>query len=122
MASKLLHFHSRDDKVAAQAALDRTVAHIIDHNSVLECAKRKVKRSGPAPIVVELEQTINMVAYCFNSAKTDAKFFSTYSPMFCNDRAHEIKSVSRNLKKGRLSFSLASDPVTVGPEEINIAL
>ena len=55
-------FRSRDDKVAARAALDRTVAHIIDHNSGLERAKRKVERSGPAPIVVELEQTINTVA------------------------------------------------------------
>ena len=61
LASKLLRFHSRDDKVAARAALDRTVAHIIDHNSGLECAKRKVERSGLAPIVIELEQTINMV-------------------------------------------------------------
>ena len=47
---------------AAGTALDRTVAHIIDHNSGLERAKRKVERSGPAPIVVELEQTINTVA------------------------------------------------------------
>ena len=62
LASKLLRFRSRDDKVAARAALDRTVAHIINHNSGLECAKRKVERSGPAPIVVELEQTINTVA------------------------------------------------------------
>ena len=60
-ASKLLRFCSRDDKVAARAALDRTIAHIIDHNSGLEHAKRKVERSGPAPIVVELEQTINTV-------------------------------------------------------------
>ena len=62
MASKLLRFHSRDDKVAARAALDRTAAHIINHNSGLECAEWKVERSGPAPIVVELEQTINTVA------------------------------------------------------------
>ena len=62
LASKLLRFRSRDDKVAARAALDRTVAHIIDHNSGLERAKRKVERSGPAPIVVELEQAINTVA------------------------------------------------------------
>ena len=47
---------------SARAALDRTVAHIIDHNSGLERAKRKVERSGPAPIVVELEQAINTVA------------------------------------------------------------
>ena len=59
--AKLLHFRSRDDKVAAQAALDRTVTHIIDHNSGLKRAKRKVDKSGPAPIIVELEQTINMV-------------------------------------------------------------
>ena len=62
LASKLLRFRSRDNKVAARAALDRTVAHIIDHNSGLERAKRKVERSGPAPIVVELEQAINTVA------------------------------------------------------------
>ena len=61
-ASKLLRFRSRDDKVVARAALDRTVAHIIDHNSGLERAKQKVERSGPAPIVVELEQAINTVA------------------------------------------------------------
>ena len=59
---KLLHFRSRVDKVAARAALDCTIAHIIDHNSDLERAKQKVERSGPAPIVVELEQTINTVA------------------------------------------------------------
>ena len=37
----------------------------------------------------------------FNSAKTDAKIFSTYSPMFCieiNDRVREIKVVTCNLK------------------------
>ena len=39
LASKLLRFRSRDDKVAARAALDRAVAHIIDHNSDLERAK-----------------------------------------------------------------------------------
>ena len=55
LASKLLHFRLRDDKVATRAALDRTVAHIIDHNSGLERAKQKVERSGPAPIIVELE-------------------------------------------------------------------
>ena len=32
-----------------------TVAHKVDHNSGLECAKQKVERSGPAPIVVQLE-------------------------------------------------------------------
>ena len=62
LASKLLCFCSRDNKVAARAALDRTVAHIIDHNSGIERAKRKVERSGPTPIVVELEQTVNTVA------------------------------------------------------------
>ena len=62
LASKLLRFHSRDDKVAARAALDRTVAHIIDHNSGFEHAKQKVERSGPVPIVVEVEQTINTIA------------------------------------------------------------
>ena len=46
----------------ARAALDYTVAHIIDHNSGLKRAKQKVERSGSAPIVVELEQTINTVA------------------------------------------------------------
>ena len=61
LASKLLRFRSRDDKVAARAALDRTVTHIIDHNSGLERAKRKVEGSGPAPIVVELEQTIKLI-------------------------------------------------------------
>ena len=52
------------NKVAARAAIVCTVAHIhvIDHNSGLERAKRKVERSGPAPIVEELEQTINKVA------------------------------------------------------------
>ena len=62
LASKLLRFRSRVDKVAARAALDCTIAHIIDHSSGLERAKQNVERSGPAPIVVELEQTINTVA------------------------------------------------------------
>ena len=62
LASKLLCFRSRVDKVAAQAALGCTVAHVIDHNSGLERAKQKVERSGPAPIVIELEQTINTVS------------------------------------------------------------
>ena len=62
LASKLLSFRSRDDKVVARAALDCTVAHTIDHNSGFERTKRKVERSGPAPIIVELEQTINTVA------------------------------------------------------------
>ena len=64
LASKLLRFHSRVDKVAARAALDSldcTVAHIIEHAYGHERAKQKVERSGPAPIVVELEQTINTV-------------------------------------------------------------
>ena len=61
LASKLLRFRSRVDKVAVRAALDCTVTHIIEHNSGLEHAKQKVERSGPAPIVVELEQTINTV-------------------------------------------------------------
>ena len=62
LASKLLRFCLRVDKVAARAALDCTVARIINHNSGLERAKQKVERSGPAPIVVELEQTINTIA------------------------------------------------------------
>ena len=61
LASKLLHFRLRVDKVAARAALVCTVAHIIDHNSGLERTKQKVERSGPAPVIVELEQTINTV-------------------------------------------------------------
>ena len=61
LASKLLRFRSRVDKIAVRAALDCTVTHIIEHNSGLEHAKQKVERSGPAPIVVELEQTINTV-------------------------------------------------------------
>ena len=40
----------------------RTTAHKVDHNSGLEHDKRKVERSGPAPIDVELEQTVNTVS------------------------------------------------------------
>ena len=57
LASKVLRFCSRVDKVAAFC---HTIAHKLDHNSGLQRAKRKVERSGPDPIVVLLEQTVNM--------------------------------------------------------------
>ena len=57
-----LCFRSRVDKVAALAPLGSTIAHKVDHNSGLECAKQKVERSGPAPIVVQLEQMVNTVS------------------------------------------------------------
>ena len=49
------------NKVATRVALGCTTARKVNHNSGLERTKRKVERSGPAPIVVELEQAINTV-------------------------------------------------------------
>ena len=39
-------------------ALGRTVARKLNHNSGLEHGERSDERFGPAPIVVELEQTV----------------------------------------------------------------
>ena len=50
LASKLLRFRSRDDKVATRAALDRTVAHIIDHNSGLERAVNEKLKDLALPL------------------------------------------------------------------------
>ena len=55
-------FSSRVDEVAVRAALGRTVAHKVAHNSGLERAKRKVERPRPAPIVAGLEQTLYTVS------------------------------------------------------------
>ena len=41
----------------SSAALDHTVTHEASHNFGVKRAKRKVEGSGPAPIVVELEQS-----------------------------------------------------------------
>ena len=65
LASKLLLFHSRVDKVAVRPALGRTVAHKVAHNSGLERTRRKVEGPGPAPIVAELEQTYNARSHSF---------------------------------------------------------
>ena len=94
-------FHSRVYKVAARALLGSTIAHKVNHNSGLKRAKQKIEKSGPAPVVVQLEQTVNTVSQHVNYAKTDTKISSVCSPMFCmeiNDRAREIKLVFHNLK------------------------
>ena len=36
---------------------------------------------GPASIVAELEQTVHMVSYVFNYAKTDVNFLSACRPL-----------------------------------------
>ena len=59
--SKSLLFRSRVDEVSARAALGHTVAHKVGHSSGIKHAKRKVETCGPAPIVVELEQTLYTV-------------------------------------------------------------
>ena len=56
--SKPFLFQSRVDEVPARAAYSHTIGHKVSHSSVIEHAKRKVKTSGPAHIVVELEQTL----------------------------------------------------------------
>ena len=57
-ASKPLLFRPRVDKVSVRAALGHTVAHKVGHSSGIKHAKRKVETCGPAPIDVELEQTL----------------------------------------------------------------
>ena len=57
--SNLFLFRSIVDEVPARAARGRTEVHEVSHSSGLEHAKRKVETSGPAPIVVELGQTVN---------------------------------------------------------------
>ena len=66
-----------------RAALGCTVAHKVSHGSGSEHAKRKVEMCGPAPIIIELDQSLYMVLYVFNYAKTDVRTSSAYSPMFC---------------------------------------
>ena len=60
-ALKPLLFRSKVDEVSAQAALGHTVAHKVDHSSGIKRAKQKVETCGPAPIVIELEQTLYTV-------------------------------------------------------------
>ena len=79
-ASKPFLFRSRIDKVSARAALGHTIALKVGHSSGIKHAKRKVKMCGPAPIVVELEQTLYMVWLSFNYAKTDMKISSALWP------------------------------------------
>ena len=78
-----------------RAARGRTVVHEVSHSSGLEHAKRKVETSGPALIVVVLEQTVNTAQWHFNYAKTDVKIPSAYSPMLCTEikclRTRKIK-------------------------------
>ena len=55
LASNLLCFCLRVDKLAARVALGSTVAYKVDHNSAIESITGKVEGPGPAPIEVELE-------------------------------------------------------------------
>ena len=73
--SKPFLVRSRVDKVRRERPFGRTMAHKLYHSSGLEHAKWKIETSGSAPIVVQLEQTLYMVSYRFNYAKTDAKNF-----------------------------------------------
>ena len=66
-----------------RAALGCTVAHKVGHDSGSKHAKQKVEMRGPAPIIIELEQSLYMVSCVFNYAKTDVRTSSAYSPMFC---------------------------------------
>ena len=59
--SKPLLFRSRVVEVSAREALGHTIAHKVGHSSGIKHAKRKVETCGPAPIVVELEQTLYTV-------------------------------------------------------------
>ena len=66
--------------------------------------KRNVEMCGPAPIAVELEQTLYMVSWNVNHAKTDVKISSAYGLMVCMEiNVHErckIKPYSRTLIGG----------------------
>ena len=57
--SKELCLCTRLDKVAARAVVGCTVAHKVEHSSGLKRSERKIEVSGPAPNVVELENTVN---------------------------------------------------------------
>ena len=62
-----------------RAARGHIVVHEVSHSSGLEHAKEKVETSGPAHIVVVLEQTVNTAQWHFNYVKTDMKISSAYS-------------------------------------------
>ena len=86
---KTTPFSLRSRQSSGTSGFGSTITHKVDHNSGLERAKQKVERSGPAPIVAQLQQTVNTVSYHFNHVKTDAKISNACSPILCmeiNDR------------------------------------
>ena len=55
--------------------------HVGGYESTILSVQNFLQTYGPAPIVIELEQTLYMVSLSFNYTKTNVKFQVPYGPI-----------------------------------------